>query len=342
MTYKPEEKEKARELSRQGMTHASISEQLGVSASAVSLWCRDIVIEKRAQAKLAKEALPPKEKHVKKGVPAEAPFEGYSYTTCEYPNGTKRIMLFKSRKAPSYSMSLARYRMCVHLGRILDHNEVVVHKKGNSDDLENLRLTIQIPKSDFGQATCKACPTIFTKRKPTQAYCSVPCARKGAGAARTEAFEPTPRPCADCGKPFINRDSRRLTCSMSCAAKQRHQSIRDNGKVPEYQKTCKECGKGFVSRSPKASICSDRCRNDARNALRKEETKANPKRKPSVKKKKPPVPKSIKEVVLHDCVCVMCDNVFKSRDQNSEVCLRKSCNEIIANADEEERAWQES
>jgi len=79
----------------------------------------------------------------RKGRSAPPPFEGYTvYGPTVHKNERRYVHLVKKDYSHRGSMSLARYLMSVHLGRLLGQEEHVDHIDGDftNDDIENLQI----------------------------------------------------------------------------------------------------------------------------------------------------------------------------------------------------------
>lgn len=90
--------------------------------------------------------------------------------------GRRKMFLIHYENGSRTTMTLARYRMCIHLGRWLDRKEEVDHKDNDrlNDDLENLQILTRaenVRKNNFRQGRaivrlkCPACKTEFERSK---------------------------------------------------------------------------------------------------------------------------------------------------------------------------------
>lgn len=75
---------------------------------------------------------------------ADPPFSGYTLygPVMDRREGRRKVFLVHRTNRSRTTMTLARYRMCVHLGRKLSRTEEVDHKDEDrlNDDLNNLQI----------------------------------------------------------------------------------------------------------------------------------------------------------------------------------------------------------
>lgn len=179
------EREEARQLYSSGVNYDQITKLLSVSKSTVSLWCGDLAQEKRRQQ--ARERAESREiasslvevrsfVHVS-GAP---PYEDYNLYTYEgRGDGVTRVQLVHRETRARLSMALARYRMSVSLGRVLERGEVVAHREGKDDSLSNLVLTTHSGlariKRERSAKECVICEEVFIPARPKNVTCSRTC-----------------------------------------------------------------------------------------------------------------------------------------------------------------------
>lgn len=115
-----------------------------------------------------------------KGVPrkADPPFSRYTLygPVMDRREGRRKVFLVHRTNGSRTTMTLARYRMCVHLGRKLKRSEEVDHKDEDrlNDDLDNLQILSRKENTrkhakHRGQAwlelRCPSCEVIFQRSK---------------------------------------------------------------------------------------------------------------------------------------------------------------------------------
>ena len=234
-------------------------------------------------------------------VKCPVPYEGWGCSGRVYPDGVARVHMYHFETQRRMTLSQARYNMSVHLGRTLGKDEIVRHIDGPSDDISNLRVvTPEIEHQEF----------VARKTKP----------------------------CANCGEPYVPKRSSSIVCSTACRAvyngkriSEKYQAIPKEKKpraLKERVVTCKGCGNVFATTSRVAKYCPTECRNRAMSDAAR---LSNSNLTPRTKTTSVPKPPKIKiEVVYYEHECVVCENTFKSRDRNSEVCGRKKCRDIIS------------
>lgn len=109
---------------------------------------------------------------------AEFPFEGYKLygPTLDRKENRHKVFLVRQWNGDRTTLTLARYRMCVHLGRILDRSEEVDHMDEDrlNDNLDNLQILTRAGnnrKSNFKRGVtflrmkCPGCGKLFEKEK---------------------------------------------------------------------------------------------------------------------------------------------------------------------------------
>lgn len=101
----------------------------------------------------------------------------------------------------------------------------------------------------------------------------------------------TLRACADCGKTFLAKNTKRIYCDDCGIARHREAArLRQQQQRTIYEKTCPTCGKTFQTQHYNTKYCSTECAMKARMA---KEYVSRPKVKEAPKPKKT----NIREVV---------------------------------------------
>lgn len=142
MAYDNELKEKALELYREGYSYGLIHKTLGVARSTVTLWCKDIATDNRSRTGM-KRYNPLNPDKIKTSQFAPHPFEGMLIQKATPSCGLERLKLQDPNTRNILTITRSRYNMSVHLGRLLEPHERVVHINGKSSDLSNLKLTVK-------------------------------------------------------------------------------------------------------------------------------------------------------------------------------------------------------
>lgn len=188
------EREEARNLYRNGHSYNEIVDILKASKSTVSLWCRDLVAEKRALKTKeieqqcggdnAPKTAAVKPEKVRIGIPAQHPYEGFSLYSYVAKGGARHVLLSQGRKR-QHALTYARYLMSCHLGRILSPDELVGHRDDDptNDALENLEITTRSEKAKklmrkrfpVVVKECVICETKFTPLRRSNETCSKKC-----------------------------------------------------------------------------------------------------------------------------------------------------------------------
>lgn len=292
---KEDQRAKAIELYKKGLSYNAIKDELNVAKSSLSLWLRDIPkpekpkpevisepqIDKRITTK--KEA-PVKPRKPEIGVPAEAPYVGYKLYKYIEKDGVCRVQL--SKPGSKQVLSFGRYLMAVHLGRPINENERVIHRDGKEDVLDNLLL---LTKEEY----------------------------------KTYRAEKRRRPCIICESEFIPRRTEVKTCSRKCT---RAYQLEQMGLARlEVVHNCTECKKDFHSSSNKPLVCSDKCRNDRKYRLLKE------KQPPKIPKPHKVKSKTLYQKEHYHNQCEICEQKFFTPVKNRDICYNKKCREVVNN-----------
>jgi hypothetical protein len=180
--------------------------------------------------------------------------------------------------------------MSVKVGRRLTEDEIVAHKEGRDDSLDNLVL---YTKEEYSQ-----------KRKSVRNV-----------------------QCVECDKPFVKKSSSVKTCSRKCAIdyRQKQKTLSLGRRIL----ICKECAAEFSSTCNHAKFCSSKCRNANMDKIRKANRPVKIKvEKPKVIK--PPKVKVPKVKQYHQIECVVCERQFQSTNASREICYDKKCAAVIA------------
>lgn len=194
------------------MNIPDIAKQEGITDKTVYHWCRPykadrITLPARTYSKRAGTA--PLASH---------PYLGYRmYHNTSH--GEHRIRMRNENGDFGPNISLRRYHMEVHLGRLLTSEETVVRIDGPSDDLSNLKLVLKAdlnPKDKF-EKICQGCQKPFTTNVAKRKVCSRECigvARQGKPAPRMYTCK-----CEICEENFTSTNRKADLCSKaSCIA----------------------------------------------------------------------------------------------------------------------------
>ena len=304
---KEEQKLKAIELYKQGFSYNAIKVELDVSKASLSLWLRDIpkpekpkvekikeppVIQEAVKISVQKEKIKEQVNKKKVGLRAQAPYEGYKLYTYTLKDGT--CVAHLSKPGSKIIITLSRYVMAVHIGRPLRSDELVFHKEGKDDSIDNLVL--------------------FTKEEYKK-HCD----------------DKRRKPCVICETPFVPRKNDVNTCSRKCT--RQYQIQRQQEARLTIIHICSECGGEFTSTSNKPQTCSSQCLNKRKVRLRNEKKPPKIPKPPKVKvpkevKLKSNVP-SKRKTYFNECV--VCEQMFYTSLKNKEVCYSQECKDIIDN-----------
>jgi hypothetical protein len=172
----------------------------------------------------------------------------------------------------------------------LSSDEVVAHKEGNEDSIDNLVL---YTRDEYNE-----------KRKINR---------------NTN--------CVECNTPFVKKNKSVKTCSKKCSIdyrqKQRILALANRILI------CKQCESEFTSMCNHAKFCSSKCRNANMDNIRKANRPVKIKvEKPKVIK--PPKVKVPKVKQYHQIECVVCERQFQSTNASREICYDKKCTAVIA------------
>lgn len=109
---------------------------------------------------------------------AELPFEEYFLygPVMDQREGRRKVFLVHTKTKRRKTLTLARYRMCVYLGRVLDRSEEVDHVDEDrlNDALENLQILTRAENSrksnvlkgrKFVTLRCPGCGKLFEREK---------------------------------------------------------------------------------------------------------------------------------------------------------------------------------
>lgn len=177
------EQDQARALYQGGKTYNEIARILDASKSTISLWCRDLVAEKRmAELTKRKVDVAGKERKSRIRVLAKPPFGDYYIYSYPEAGGATRIQMVHRTNKSRLGMTLARYQMCLHMGRILGRDEMVQYRTDDltNNEITNLKIVLRNakgPKETPKQYTneCVICEEAFSAKKATVETCSKVC-----------------------------------------------------------------------------------------------------------------------------------------------------------------------
>lgn len=146
--------------------------------------------------------------------------------------------------------------------------------------------------------TCERCGKEFSyqpNRRNLRRFCSIICARRAIDEHKRQNKQEKPsQPCAQCGKPFVPRDSKQRFCSRTCGNLSR--------RGERHERTCIVCGNTFTQARSELSgkYCSRACSDSA--------DKSAPRRLPRIKK-----------------VCPFCNKEFETLPYNETGCCSRTC-----------------
>ncbi len=213
MKAKLAEREEARRLYSEGMSYNAIHEKMGVAKSSISNWCRDLRVVKKKKTDAAKTLT--KTLLLPGAIEAEFPFVNCRYYLYRSADNCQRIQLVNLVTKKRDVMALARYLMSVKLGRFLTKDEIVKHRSGYDDNIDNLYVTtraqIKQDRIKFLTRECPTCKKTFVAQRPGTKTCSPKC--------RAQMILQTPyvRECVICEETFETKSNRQDVCnSDSC------------------------------------------------------------------------------------------------------------------------------
>jgi hypothetical protein len=279
---KDDKRQEARELYLQGMSYLEISKQISIPKSSLSLWLRDIVrppkvakpktlsiVERSKDTTAAAKS----EKVVKSqvGQPGEGPYTGYLVYKYAEKDDVTRVRLYS--KNDQTVMSYGRYLMSVHLNRVISPEEVVRHKEGKEDTLDNLVLLKKTELKEFlaekRKTSCVICNTQFIPRRTNVKTCSRACTKSHQLTQMAKARLEIVHTCVECQTEFSSSSNKPLVCSSTCANK-RKTRIRNERKPPKevkppkpqlpkkkyvYTNECVICESKFVTSRKIREVC---------------------------------------------------------------------------------------
>ena len=234
-----------------GWRHEDIGKEIGMSPKTVARHCvgipRDVPLINRGSIQ------------ERTGPLGEGPYKDYHVYFWNSNTGPKVIGLIHRDTGKKQSIRYARYLMGVHLGRILENDEVVRYREGQVDEIDNLILT-KVERRDLASKyvpevkPCKECQKEFTARRRVDLFCSKKCRWD-----HQYKLGAPPRKCRGCGEDFQNTNRSVRYCGDTCKTKavdsqqsKRRKTRLDNAPV---KVECVVCEAMFIPRSENRDYC---------------------------------------------------------------------------------------
>lgn len=255
---KEDKREQVREMYQRGMSYREILKEVKVAKASLSLWLKDIVRPpKRANAPISR-------------FPAESPYLGYIVSTSTGHDGKVRYRLDHPDTGDHILLTAARYIMSVKVNRILTSDEVVIHKEGHSDSIDNLLLLTReeyrLKRISDRDRPCEECGVVFKRKRGNVKTCSQKCAIALREKNNKALFASITRTCLNCSTEFSPRSHSDKYCDTKCKVQYREKN-RPTKKTPRVRKpkppkpqkhviNCVICEKDFKTLDPEAEVCT--------------------------------------------------------------------------------------
>lgn len=187
--YKRSECDIARQLYNEGLGYNAIAEKLKASKSTISLWCRDLAevrraksmsetMQRKAQMRAIKKQNAEQRFINRKGkLVSWGLYKGHTLYEYIHKDGHMRIQLVNRATNSFLNMTRARYNMSLHLNRMIEPYEIVVHVSTDrlDDSIDNIKLLVKHAPRVDPTRECKTCQKSFKPSFTLRKYCSVTC-----------------------------------------------------------------------------------------------------------------------------------------------------------------------